>query len=86
MAGSNKTATMRRRGLLGLSLLALFLSVGVGVLLWQSVELSSVSRVSDQVERLKPAATVVRLALMGLVAAFWPRLVSKRYSFPNMDE
>ena len=86
MVGSNKAATVRRRGLLGLSLLALFLTVGAGVLLWQAVELSSLAQVSGQVERLKPVASVVRLALIGLVGTLWPRLVDLGYRYGRVDE
>ncbi len=85
MAGSNKTATMRRRGLLGLSLLALFLTVGAGVLLWEAVELSSVSRVTDQVEQLKPVASVVRVAVISLLTAMWPRVVELACRYGRVD-
>ncbi len=75
----SKAAGMRRRGLIGLSVLAVFLTIGVGFLLWQAVELSSVSWVSAQVDHLKPIASGVRLALIGGVAAFWPTLVALAY-------
>lgn len=65
-----------RRGLLGLSLLAVVLAAGIGVLLWQAVELSSVAQVAARIDELKPVATGIRLALIGLVAALWPRLIS----------
>ena len=44
-----------RRGLLGLSVLAVVLAAGGGVLLWQAVELSSVAQVAAQVDELKLA-------------------------------
>ena len=77
---------MRRRGLVGLSLLAVVLSLIVGAWLWQAAELSSVSQVSDQVERLKPIASAVRLALIGLLAALWPRLVCLAYRYGRIEE
>ncbi len=77
---------MRRRGLLALSLLALALTVGVGVWLWQAVELSSVSRVSEQVDQLKPTASGVRFALIGLVATLWPRLAQLARRYGRVDE
>ena len=86
MAVSSKSAVMRRRGLLGLSLLAVFLSVGVGVLLWQVVELSSVSRVSAQVDQIKPFASALRLAAIGLVAALWPKLVRLAHRYGRIGE
>ena len=82
MAGSSKATIMRRRGRLGLSLLALVLTIGVGAWLWQAVELSSLSEVSEQVARLKPVASALRLTLIGLAAALWPRLVELAYRYP----
>lgn len=70
---------MRRRGLLSFTLLAVVLTIGAGSSLWQAVELSSVSQVSAQVERIKPLATGIRLALIGLLAAFWPWLVHQAH-------
>ena len=85
MAVFNKAA-MRRRALLGFSALAVVLSMGVGLLLWQTVELSSVSKVSDQVEQFKPFASGIRLALIGLLAVFWPRLVYLAHSLGRIDQ
>ena len=86
MAVSSKAAAMRRRGLLGLSILAVVLTISVGVLLWQAAELFSVSRVSAQVDQLKPFASAVRLAVIGLVAALWPKLVSLSHRNGWVDE
>ena len=86
MAGFNKAGIVRRLGLVGLSLLAVVLSLMVGAWLWQAIELSSISRVSDQVERLKPIASAVRLGLVGLLAALWPRLVGLASRVGQLDE
>jgi hypothetical protein len=86
MAVFSKATSMRRRGLLGLSVLAVVLTIGVGLLLWQAVELSSVSRVSAQVNRLKPFAGGVRLALIGLAVALWPAWVRLAYRYGRVDE
>ena len=75
MAVSSKTAAMRRRGLFGCSVLAVVLAISVGALLWQAVELSSMSQVSAQIDRFKPVASGIRLALISLLAVSWPRLV-----------
>jgi len=75
MAASSKAMAVPRSGVLGLSLLAVVLAAGVGVLLWQAVELSSVAQVAARVDELKPLATGIRLALIGLVAALWPWLI-----------
>ena len=86
MAGFSKACIVRRRGLVGLSLLAVVLSLILGAWLWQAAELSSVSRVSDQVERLKPIASAVRLALIGLLAALWPRWVGLAFRHGRIGE
>ena len=86
MAVSNKPAAMRRHGFLGLSLLAVALTIGVGVVLWQAVELSSVSRVSAQIEQIRPFATSVRLVLISLVAVMWPRLVQLAHQHGRIAE
>ena len=82
----SEVTVMRRRGLIGLSVLAVVLTAGVGVVLWQAVELSSVSWVSAEVEQLKPIASGVRLALVGLLAALWPRLVRLAHHYGRVDE
>jgi hypothetical protein len=86
MAASNKSAALRRRGFVGLSLLAVALTIGVGALLWQAVELSSVSGISAQIDRIKPFATAVRLAFIATVAALWPRLTQLAYRYGWIDE
>ena len=75
-----------RRGLLGLSLLAAVLAAGVGVLLWQAVELSSVAQVTARVDGLKPVATGMRLALIGLVATLWPWLLGLAHRAGRIGE
>jgi hypothetical protein len=75
VAASSKAVVVNRRGLLGLSLLVAVLAAGVGVLLWQAVELSSMAQVAARVDDLKPIASGIRLALIGLVAALWPWLI-----------
>jgi len=86
MAVSSKAAAMRRRGFLGLSLLAVTLTIIVGVLLWQAVELSTVAQVSAQIDKIRPVASGVRLVLISLVAALWPRLVQITHRYGRVDE
>ena len=85
MAVFNKI-DMCRRGLLGFSILAIVLTMGVGLLLWQATELSSVSKISDQIDRLKPMASGIRLVLIGLLGVFWPRLVHLAHSLGRIDQ
>ena len=75
MAVFSKVSSKRRRWFVGLSLLAVALIFAVGALLWQAAELSSLSAVSDQVARLKPFGGAIRLLLIAMLAALWPRLV-----------
>ncbi|MCP5417441.1 MAG: hypothetical protein H6965_10140 [Chromatiaceae bacterium] len=77
---------MHRQGLLGFSILAIVLTMGVGLLLWQATELSSVSKVSDRIEQVKPLAGGIRLALIGLLAVLWPRLVHLAHSLGRIDQ
>ena len=73
-----------RSGLLGLSVLAVVLAASSGVLLWQAVELSSVAQVAARVDELKPFATGIRLALIGLVTALWPWLIGLANRYPGL--
>ena len=86
MVGFNKPVTVRRRGLVGFSLLAVVLTVGVGALLWQTVGVSSVPRVSEQVQQLKPVAAGIRLGFVVLLAVLWPWLVERAYRYGRVNE
>ncbi len=86
MAGSSKPIPSRRRWFLGLSLLALALVMTVGALLWQAVELTSLVRVSEWIEDIKPLTGGVRLLLIGLLALFWPWLVAFTARTRNADD
>ena len=68
---------MRRPALLGLSLLALGLTLGAGTVLWQALQLATVADVAAAVEAWKPAASLARLGLIALLAVLWPRLVAR---------
>lgn len=77
---------VNRSGFLGLSALAVVLATGIGVLLWRAVELSSVAQVAARVEELKPFATGIRLALIGLVTALWPWLIGLAHRAGHIGE
>jgi hypothetical protein len=49
------------------------------MLLWHAVGLSSLAAVSEHVDRAKPLWSGVRLALIGLLAVFWPWFPSLRF-------
>lgn len=44
------------------------------------------SKVSDQIDRLTPMVSGIRLALIGLLAILWPRLVHLAHSLGRIDQ
>jgi hypothetical protein len=86
MVGFSRATLARRRGLLGFSLLAVVLAIGVGTVLWQAVGVSSVSRVSGHIQQLKPVAAAIRLGFIGLLGASWPWLVERAYRYGRIGE
>ena len=81
----SKMPPIRRHWFIGLSLLAVALIFAIGALLWQVVELSSLSAVSEQVARLKSFADVTRLLLITMLTALWPRLVDLAARYGQVD-
>lgn len=71
MAAFSSGAQMRRRWFLTLSLVAVGGVIAVGLVLWQAVELNSLSTVSERVAAAKPFASAIRFALIGLLALAW---------------
>ena len=67
-------------------MLAVALTIGLGVLLWQVVEMSSVSLVSAQIDEIRLFASVVRLAVIGAVAVLWPKLTHLAHRYGRIDE
>ena len=65
---------MRRRWFVTLSLVAVLAVIGIGALLWQAVERSSLTTVTANVEQAKPLMSALRLATIGVLAVFWPQL------------
>ena len=76
MAACSNATGLRRRWFLTLSLVAAAAVIVVGVVLWQAVELSSLTAVSERVDRLRPLLGGLRLALIVLLAVAWPWLSS----------
>jgi len=74
MAAFSNGARLRRRWFLTLSLVAAIGVIAVGLVLWQVVEVSSLSTVSVRVAAAKPFASAIRFALIGVLALVWPRL------------
>jgi hypothetical protein len=67
-------------------MLALVLAAGIGGLLWQAVELSSIAQVAARVDELEPFATGIRLVLIGLVATLWPWLIGLAFQAGHIGE
>ena len=74
MAACNNGTGWRRRWFFTLSGVAAGAVMAIGVVLWQGVELSSLSVVAQRVDQAKPLLGGLRLALIGLLALFWPWL------------
>ena len=74
MAACRNGTGWHRRWLFTLSLVAAGAVMTVGVVLWQVVELSSLSAVAQRVDQAKPLLGGLRLALIGLLALLWPWL------------
>ena len=85
MAVSNNGFTLRRRWFFLLTLLALGLALGAGVILWHSVETTSVVVVQTRIDAFKPLLTGIRLSLIGLVAIAWPWLVNALHRWGRID-
>ncbi len=84
MAASSKPRRLCRSWLVGCSLLAFLAALGIGLLLWQAVALSSLATVAQRVSEAKPLLGAVRLGLIVLLALLWPWisdwLCKKRHS------
>ena len=86
MAVSNNGLTMRRRWILLLTLLAFGLALGAGVILWHSVETTSVIAVQTRIDALKQVMTGFRITIIALVAIAWPWLVNGLHRWGRIDE
>ncbi|MDY6980336.1 MAG: hypothetical protein SV201_10675 [Pseudomonadota bacterium] len=77
---------MRRRWFVLLTLLAFGLALGIGALLWQSVQTTSVVAVQTRIEVLKPIFSAIRLLVIGLVALSWPAVTRALHRWGRVDE
>lgn len=76
MAACSNATGSRRRWFLTLSLVAAAAVIVVGMVLWQVVQLSSLTAVSERVDRLRPLLGGLRLTLIGALAVAWPWISS----------
>ena len=72
MAVSSNPQHRRRAWLVGCLLVAFLAALGIGLLLWQAVALSSLATVAQRVSEAKPLLGAVRLGLIALLALLWP--------------
>lgn len=77
---------MRRRWFVALTLLAIGLTLGIGVFIGQSMQASSVTQIQTRIDMLKPAFTAIRFLLIGLVALLWPVIIRVLYRWERVDE
>ena len=77
---------MRRRWFFLLTLLVFSLALGVGAILWRSVETTSVVAVQTRIDALKPVLTGFRLTIIALVAIAWPWFVNALHRWGRLDE
>ena len=75
-----------RRWFVLLTLLAFGLALGIGALLWQSVQTSSLVANQTRIELMKPLFTTIRLLLIGLVALGWPAVTQWLHRRERIDE
>ncbi len=74
MVVSSNPQHRRRSWLVGCLLVAFLAALGVGLLLWQAVALSSLATVAQRVSEAKPLLGSVRLGMIALLALLWPWL------------
>ncbi len=77
---------MRRRWFFLLTLLVFGLALGIGAILWRSVETTSVVVVQTRIDALKPVLTGIRLSLIALMAIAWPWIVNILQRWGCLDE
>jgi len=86
MAAFRNGFAMRRRWFVLLTLLAFGLTLGIGALLWQSVQTTSVVAVQTRIEVMKPVYTAIRLFVIALVALLWPVVTQALRRWGRVDE
>lgn len=86
MAAFRNGFAMRRRWFVLLTLLAFGLALGIGALLWHSVQTTSVVAVQTRIEVMKPVFTAIRLLVIALVALLWPAVTRTLHRWGRVDE
>jgi len=86
MAVFHSGLVLRRRWFFLLTLLAFVMALGMGGILWHSVETSTVSEIQAQVDSLKPVFTGIRLFLIALVAVAWRFVTNYLHRWGRIDK
>ena len=86
MAAFRNGFTLRRRWFVLMTLLALGLALGIGALLWHSVQASSVVAIQTRIEVMNPVFTAIRLLVIGLVALSWSAIPRALHRWGRVDE
>ena len=77
---------LHRRWFFSLTLLAFFLALVTGGILWHSVGMSSVREMQVEVDSLKPIFTGIRFFLITLVAMVWSFVTNNLRCWGQIDE
>ena len=86
MAAFPSLPMRRRHWSLALTVLAAALTLAIGLLLWQSVETSSVIGVQGQVATMKSVLTILRLSVIAVIALLWPMLIGVFHRRRRIDD
>ena len=86
MAVFRNASAMHRRWFVLLTLLAFGLALGIGAILWYTVQTSSVVAIQTWIELIKPIFSAIRLLIIGLVAMSWPAATRALHGWGRVDE
>ncbi len=65
----------KRRWFLRLTMLTIVLALTIGTVLMHTIQISSVVAVQSSINSYKPFVAGLRLAVIGLIAYAWPKLI-----------
>ena len=81
----SKGIALRHRWFFLMTLLAIVLTIGMGGILFYSVETSSLTAIQIWIAAIKPLFTGIRLFLIGLIAILWPFITNSLHHIGKID-
>ena len=75
MAVFHNRVVRHRRWFLRLTMLTIVLALTIGTILMYALQISTVVAVQSSIDSYKPLLTGLRLAVIGLIAYAWPKLI-----------